>query len=280
MAWNGSGSAATSAATNKKIAKPRKASSGAPMSGAFKGTLALILVLAIGAGAYWFTASDEVKAKVVEKLPKKQIAEGIKEISPTVVEANTKQESIVEKKIDDIMKNAVLRNEEARAAKQEQEQARIKNLGVTAVDQLINYAVTAPTDVPPPPMPPIMPGMEEALRRMMKNEISVKEGDSDAIIAIKQNMIENRAKMLALLDEGYAITDVLEQDHSMLENNAMMRKEAMLALKEFEENGEVESSKLYLEKVNERLEELGIEPIYGSDFARDRINRMKLRKQE
>lgn len=84
MGWNGS-SAATSAAMNKKIAKPRKASSGVPMSGAFKGTLALILVLAIGAGAYWFTASDEVKAKVVEKLPKKStnvIAEVEADLTP------------------------------------------------------------------------------------------------------------------------------------------------------------------------------------------------------
>lgn len=93
MGWNGS-SAATSAATNKKIAKPRKASSGAPMSGAFKGTLALILVLAIGAGAYWYVtnALPKVKESIEEKVEKKPI----EEVEGAVAPAETKTVSEVE----------------------------------------------------------------------------------------------------------------------------------------------------------------------------------------
>lgn len=87
MGWNGS-SAATGAAMNKKIAKPRKASSGAPMSGAFKGTLALILILAIGAGAYWYVtnALPKVKAEAEEKTENKSIAEVEPEIAEKAVE--------------------------------------------------------------------------------------------------------------------------------------------------------------------------------------------------
>lgn len=92
MGWNGS-SAATGAATNKKVAKPRKVSSGAPMSGAFKGTLALILVLAIGAGAYWYVTNMMPKATepTEEKVEKKAIAEATPEIAPVETAAQNEE---------------------------------------------------------------------------------------------------------------------------------------------------------------------------------------------
>lgn len=95
MGWNGS-SAATSAATNKKVAKPRKVSSGAPMSGAFKGTLALIIVLAIGAGAYWYVTNVLPKAKesTEEKIDKKTIAEVAPEIVERVEEVKVPEKPI------------------------------------------------------------------------------------------------------------------------------------------------------------------------------------------
>lgn len=94
MGWNGS-SAATGAATNKKVAKPRKVSSGAPMSGAFKGTLVLILVLvlAIGAGAYWYVtnALPKVNEPTEEKVEKKAIAEVKPEIAPVETAAQNEE---------------------------------------------------------------------------------------------------------------------------------------------------------------------------------------------
>lgn len=77
MAWNGSGSAATSAAMNKKAAKPTKstAANSAPMSGAFKGIIALLVVAIIAGLAYVCLTNGDVKDKVMDKLPKKQIAE-------------------------------------------------------------------------------------------------------------------------------------------------------------------------------------------------------------
>lgn len=76
MAWNGSG-AATSAVTNKKAAKPKKstAANSTPTSGAFKGIVALLVLAILGGLAYVYLTNDEVREKVKEKLPKKQIAE-------------------------------------------------------------------------------------------------------------------------------------------------------------------------------------------------------------
>lgn len=95
MAWNGS-SAATSAATNKKIAKPRKASSGAPMSGAFKGIIALLVLAILGGLAYTILLQKELeKPEGSSMLDKRKIEEIAADILDTGVEVDVSEQEDV-----------------------------------------------------------------------------------------------------------------------------------------------------------------------------------------
>lgn len=156
---------------------------------------------------------------------------------------------------------------------------KVKALQITAVDQLVNMVMTSPTDVPPPPLP-LTAGMEDSLREMLKREITIKPDDEPDIVAMKKRMIENRGKVLALLDEGYTISDVLAKEHQMMTDAANLRRDAMKAMKEFEDEGDEESAKLYMEKANEKLQSLGVDPIYGSSVGKDRLNRIKAKRGE
>lgn len=99
MAWNGSGSG-KSTPINKKNSKPNKVSSGAPMSGAFKGIVLLFVVVLMGCLAYICFVNDEVVDKVKEKLPRNR---AIKEVQADIadsveIEEEKSSEKPIEKK--------------------------------------------------------------------------------------------------------------------------------------------------------------------------------------
>lgn len=270
MGWNGS-SAATSAATNKKIAKPRKASSGAPMSGAFKGTLALILVLAIGAGAYWFTASDEVKSKVIEKLPKRQIAE----VAPDIAEPVEVEESVVvvepKKAAPPKPRGPNLRDPKLSEEKrlelyektlQEKEipPESTNRVFRTGLEQVMSWVFTTEVGDMPPPLPPMSDYDFVHLKEILELENPVRETDSEQAAYAKETVDFAKKEFKAFLEKGGEPEDFLEYYHSELQEAYAIRKQAQDSVnKIIAEAPELTGD--YIKKVNDSLAEKGIKGV-------------------
>ena len=260
----------------------KKSSSASPKY--VRGAVAGLIVVATAAVLYFvFLRTDGEVATVLkeDREEKSEKREGVR--------LETRYDQSNKKAIEAVAKAEKLIKEVAAAIDQPQASTtnnvgdvgldatrRAKELGVTAVDQLLNMATTSPTDIPPPPLP-ITSQTEDAFREMLKQPIEIKNSDSHDVRAIKERMLKNRAELLALLDEGYTVSDVLRQHQEMLSEQAKVRRSVMEGLKEYEDAGDTEGAELYLKAMNEKLIEIGYEPIYGSSPFKDRQarNRMK-----
>lgn len=270
MAWNGS-SAATSAATNKKIAKPRKASSGAPMSGAFKGTLALILVLAIGAGAYWFTTSDEVKSKVIEKLPKRQIAE---------VQADTMESSEEYSNDSSNVGDEKLVLEAPKPPVQNVTTAHNNRVGrkMTLIDGTVvtnKTKVIFKRDFEKGLLVAMRPGgisgglinmirhkyTDEQIVQMLKEMTIPEEDDDDETRRAKEGVQKAKEEFLLALKDGMTVSEVLDEIRRRGVFESKMRSDAMRMRAEAQRSGDPELVRMSVEYSNKKLEENGVKKI-------------------
>ena len=233
-------------------------------------------IVVLGAVLVFYFISRDTTKKPLASEDQPNVARDVRRVETP---AKTEKELLAEKKADAIIKSVAESIETAqRNQASETNQVndigieaskRAKELGVTAVDQLLNMATTSPTDIPPPPLP-ITSRMEDDFREMLKKPIEIKNTDSEDVRIIKEKMLKNRAEMLALLDEGYTIHDVLTKHQETLTDHANLRRTVMEGLKEYEDEGDTDGAEAYLKVMNAKLEEMGVEPVYGSNPLRDR----------
>lgn len=280
MAWNGSGSAATSAATNKKIARPRKASSGVPISGAFKGALALILILAIGAGSYWYVINTLPKAKepTEEKTEKKMIAEVEADIAEPEQGCHVNKSEDSEKlpkanfedpehpyvdgrKVissrtnswDQIVDICIMPDGRRRKVIRNAKLPVFTNVS----DQTLAVALSGDMNEDIPPMP-ICDNLEEAFVESLKTPIEINDDDSEAIKESKRRVIEARAVIDAEMKKGRGYREILEEHLAQRKMNAEARETVMQAAQELRNSGDTEMLNEYLQQANGFLRDNGI----------------------
>lgn len=288
MAWNGSGSAATSAATNKKIAKPRKASSGASMSGAFKGTLALIIVLAVGAGAYWYVSQPSVKSmKPIENETENN----------EIAEVASESQEIVEKQLD--QEQDIIDVSKMSKAWQKYYDGRDTNAWkvvynpLTKKEYLSRIVKPGLKNARPPlykenalnvldavafrPITSIMPNVNinerfmKSLQAGMIEKISISEDDTEDEKARKQGMIELISELKVRVKSGEDIQELIKESIEERNRIATLKQMMQRERRDMERNGASESEiNEFVKACNSKLEENGATPILTKGILQER----------
>lgn len=268
MGWNGS-SAATSAATNKKVAKPRKVSSGAPMSGAFKGTLAFILVLAIGAGAYFFVA-DDVKVLVFndKEYETKEIAEAKPEFRHVEYKSKVRSDNVVQ----DLLEDASVATANVEVVKSIYElrpdidwDAMTNRTFSTGTEQLLSWIChTTPGDFAMP-LPPLPEEEKKNMAAILISKNEIKDTDDDKTVEAKETVDFAKKELTQFIKEGGDPDDFFEYYDKAIKD-AFARRNAIIeelqAMQSDEEGSEdPEVMRELVKKVNDALDQEGIKPV-------------------
>lgn len=124
-------------------------------------------------------------------------------------------------------------------------------------DQVIALATA---DVPNGNMPPL-PAMNNFDREFVKSlqtKIVIHEDDSEEVKEAKQRVIEVREALLKALKEGLSPEEVLKENRRIQEDQAAIRMDVVKGLRKYIDKGDMEGAKIYVEKMNEALAEMGI----------------------
>lgn len=242
-----------------------------------KGLVAGVLVVAILLVAFYFVSGKtddlaEIKNKVSSRLSR--LIPEKRSTGESTAQVEEDRSSYADEKVDAFLKRTAAEMKPVETNNVNdigiEYGRKVKELGVTAVDQLVNMATSAPIGIPPPPLP-VTEEMKDDLRNMLKHPIEFKETDTEEMRIIKDRLAENRRQLQELLDQGYSVTDVLMQHQELTADNTRIRNEVMLELREIEESGDEEGVREYLLKMNIALQQMGIDPVYSSDPIRDRL---------
>lgn len=267
MGWNGSGVGAQSSTNNTKA---KKQTSGFSISGSFKGVFALIIVLLIGAGAYWFVANDEVKAKITEKLPKgSRIAEVAADIvAPMVKEASGFPRENVQEDIKQEEK-VVERPKTIYELRPDIDWDAMTNRTFsTGTEQLLSWICHTTPGEMALPLPPLSPEEKQNMAAILISRNEIKDTDSEDIAEVKESVEFAKKELRDFIKEGgnpddffayydKAIKDAFEKRNSLIEELQAMQSDDDEEGKE----RDPEVMREMVKKVNEALDEEGIKPI-------------------
>lgn len=247
--------------------KPRKAaSSGAPMSGAFKGILALVAVCVIGAVAYFFVSQPVSKpTKPVEKKVEKK---SIEVVEPEIVERPDVDEvKVVEVEKPEIPISNVIT---ARTARTGRVMTLMDGTVVTNMPRQIFKR-----DFERALMVALRPGgmtrgiftvvqnkySDEQILQMLKEMTIPDPDDDDDIKACKNNVQALKERMLIAISEGRTVSDVMYEIRTQGAEENMLRVTAMKARAEAVRSGDAEFVNKTMEVVNNALEKKGLRPL-------------------
>lgn len=127
-------------------------------------------------------------------------------------------------------------------------------------DNMLGLIGTTPLDQKLPPMPDLG-DMEEQFKKAMKSPILIHKEDSNQAKKMKQATLDLRLKINDLMREGYTLTQILSEYESLREINVKERHKYQADLNEIYNSGDIEGARVYLEKANAKLEEVGIIPL-------------------
>ena len=263
MAWNGSDGAA-------KV--PRKAGCGAaprPVPSAkgkspLRGVLAALVVV-IGAGLAWWWLADDRGTPQVQQ-PSKPVPvrpRRANEAAKGAASGGGSAERIADPAPSVIPDAgaAAAAAEEARLKKWRDKFAKHRSIFTNASDQILGMIASTPPGRDMPPLP-ITKSVDHDFMKSLETPIEILDGDSAEVRAAKESVIKLRAEVLAIKEsEGLSVYEILTQHQSLLRENAALRIEAQNEALDIYKSGDVELAREYVDKANEKLIELGSEPI-------------------
>ena len=153
-----------------------------------------------------------------------------------------------------------------------------------ASDQVIAMALS-PSEGGIPPIP-LTPDMEKAFLKSLETEIVILDTDDDKVKAMKQAVIETRAEIKRLMDQGQTFAQIIREHQHLANENAKLRMDALIELKRIRDSGDIEGAMQYRKAINAALAQMGIKelslPITEEERAeRDaaRLERLRQRKE-
>ena len=151
--------------------------------------------------------------------------------------------------------------EEARLNKWREKFARRRSIFTNGSDQILGMIASTPPGRDMPPLP-ITKSVDHDFMKSLETPIEILDGDSAEVRAAKEAVIKLRAEVLAIKEsEGLSVYEILTQHQSLLRENAALRIEAQKEALDIYKSGDVELAREYVDKANEKLIELGSEPI-------------------
>ena len=130
-----------------------------------------------------------------------------------------------------------------------------------ASDQILAMAVSGASSGGSMPPMPLMDNADEAFARSLEKDIEISDGDSDAVKALKRDVMAVREEVRQLMAEGHTFADVMKDHRDMVNRSAEMRREAARIVGEFVESGDMASAEECRAKLNAALAEAGMEGI-------------------
>lgn len=106
-------------------------------------------------------------------------------------------------------------------------------------------------------------GNKRFLEDLKKWKVMIKEGDSEARIQAKNDLVDAQLELLKGIDEGVSVNDSIRAAYQYRMEAAKTRKDLMNAIKEMhKEDPDVETTRALIKKANEQLNAEGIIPIH------------------
>ena len=146
-----------------------------------------------------------------------------------------------------------------------------------ASDQTLAMAVTGAASGSAMPPLPVMNNADAEFLRSLDKEIVIADDDTDAVKALKRDVIAMRAQMKQLMAEGHSFAEVIKEHRDIVNHGVQMRAEANRLIKEFVDNGERDVAVECLEKFNDALRGMGIEEVkmpMTNEERRERIREL------
>jgi hypothetical protein len=126
--------------------------------------------------------------------------------------------------------------------------------------------LSSPVGQEMPPLPSNAVSDEE-FRLALLEPIEISDTDSEDVKELKAKVILAREEIKALMDEGHRAKDIIENHHKLLNDNAKIRSNALIEMKEILDSGDIEGARKYATTVNIALQQMGIDniPVPNSD---------------
>ena len=106
-------------------------------------------------------------------------------------------------------------------------------------------------------------GNKRFLEDLKKWKVTIKEGDSEARVKAKNELVDAQLELLKGIDEGVSVNDSIRAAYQYRIEAAKTRKDLMKTIKEMhKEDPDVETTRALIKKANEQLEAEGIIPIH------------------
>lgn len=273
MAWNGSGGAAKVPHKGyvRRTEYSRATSRSAPSArhGWLRGIVAAFAVAIVSGGAWWFLScnhaqQDEAEARRRDTTRSRRV----KDIPPTIVTASPGGAAQRLIQTVDSSSNEVdnaeafaAAAEEARLNKWREKFARRRSIFTNGSDQILGMIASTPPGRDMPPLP-ITKSIDHDFMMSLDTPIEILDADSAEVRAAKEAVMKLRAEVIAIKEsEGLSVYEILTQHQSLLRENAELRIEAQKEALDIYKSGDVELAREYVDKANEKLIELGSEPI-------------------
>lgn len=268
MGWNGSGTA-TSAAMNKKIAKPRTKLSDVPTSGAVKGFMVLLVSCGIGGLAYNFLEGGAAGGSVDENPSDKTIAEVKADIVVLKQEPMQEVDEVIhiDKTIRD-EKGKIIRDENAPLGskanpikfapiKKPRNRLPPRKLYDTWSE---NYIVGLMRTIPGSRAPSIVlpNNFDDEFKARIADAIKYDPEDTPEDREIRESMQALKKEMAKMIGQGMTPTEIIVAERNELNRIADFRAVAAKELYQLKRGGasdqEIDD---YIEAANLKMEELG-----------------------
>lgn len=108
-----------------------------------------------------------------------------------------------------------------------------------------------------PPLPN-MKNFENSFGDALKKEIVINDDDPDDVREVKERVKAARQELLDLMAQGKSANEVIREWQQMQDDNATLRREAALGVRELLAKGDRDGAKALCEKYNQVLEKAGI----------------------
>lgn len=106
--------------------------------------------------------------------------------------------------------------------------------------------------------PTISPDMEEDCIKALQTDIIIYEDDSEEIQAHKEAVAALKQDLLKALEEGYSVTDCLNEMRKVNNSNVRERSRMQHQLNHLLQDGDAEAAVKYFNEANARLDECGL----------------------
>lgn len=125
---------------------------------------------------------------------------------------------------------------------------------------------------------PMTAASEQEFLESLKKPIVIEPDDSEQVKQLKAAVMDARAEMKKMIDNGMSYKDALAEHQKLVNENVDTRNECMAELKRLVDDGDVEGAKKYLKTMNVALGQMGI-PELTMPKSREELNAARERRR-